>query len=129
MDKPVSYAFQDLINEHKVIVTELDQKTQDLIAKFNALTDEDAKVAMDEKIYGKIEDHLEDKAKAAKAAATKEKVAATKAAKAEPAKTAPNKMDVSSAGTSAAAKAAADAAAKTTEPAKSKSPLGTIFGR
>ena len=119
-----SYAFQDLINEHKVVVTELGQKTQDLITKFSTLTDDDAKDAMDEKIYGQIEDHLEAKAKAAKAAATKEKVEATKAAKATP-----NKMDVSGAGTSAAAKAAADAAAKPTETPKSKSPLGTIFGR
>jgi hypothetical protein len=118
-----SYAFQDLINEHKVIVTELGQKTQDLITKFSALTDDDAKDAMDEKIYGQIEDFLDAKAKKAKEAATKEKVTATKAAKADP-----NKIDVSTAGTSAAVKAAADAA-KTTEPVKSKSPLGTIFGR
>jgi hypothetical protein len=48
------------------------------------------------------------------------------------AKAEPNKIDVSGAGTSAAAKAAADAAAaagKTPDAPKTKSPLGTIFGR
>jgi len=69
-----TYPHADLITDNKINVTELPQKTQDLLTKFTALTDPDAKEAMDEKLYGLIDDFLEDKAKKEKEAKTKEKV-------------------------------------------------------
>ena len=96
------YPHQDLLHDNKIEVSALPQKTQDLITKFGTLTDDDAKDALDEKLYGLIEDHMEDIKEKEKAAKTKAKVAAHKEKKAEEKKKptpAKSKIDVKNAET------------------------------
>ena len=122
-----TWLHQDLISDNKINVAELPQKTQDLITKFAAITDKDSKEAMDERIYGQIDDYLEDKAAKEKEAKTKEKVKAHKEKKKAG-------IDVSQAATAktpeqlAAEKAAEDA--KNGKPAEKKGGLmDFVFGR
>jgi hypothetical protein len=69
-----TYPFEDLIRDNSVVVTELPKKTQDLISKFPAITDNDAKDAMDQKIYLQVKDFLEEKADTTKKAEETKKV-------------------------------------------------------
>ena len=122
-----TWPHQDLISDNKINVSELPQKTQDLITKFAAITDKDSKEAMDERIYGQIDDFLEDKAAKEKEAKTKEKVKAHKEKKKA-------SIDVSSAATAkspeqlAAEKKAEDE--KNGKPAEKKGGLmDFVFGR
>ena len=114
----------EIIEDNKVVVTELPQKVQDKIAKFASLTDVDSQEAMDATIYGAVDDFLEDKAKKEKATKNKEKVAEHKKKKAG--------IDVSSATTALSPeelakkeKEASDAAAA----AKPRTVFDTIYGR
>lgn len=121
-----TYPHQDILKDNSVNVTELPQKTQDLIAKFSALTDDDAKEAMDLKIYGQIEDYLEDKAKKEKEEKLKAKVNAHKEKKKA------GNLDVSGAATAKtkeqeeAERAAAQAKANTD---KKGGLMNFVFGR
>jgi hypothetical protein len=73
--KTTTWPHQDLLNDNKINVADLPQKVQDKITKFALLTDKDAQEAMDESLYGAIDDFLEDKAKKEKSEKTKQKVA------------------------------------------------------
>lgn len=126
-EKTTTFPHQDLLNDNKVVIAELPKKTQDLIEKFKTLTDADAQDAMDEKIYGQVEDHLEEKAKKEKEAKVKQKVAEHKEKKKASA-------DVSKAETAAgagagAAGAGAGAGTPPPPPAEKKSALGFLFGK
>ena len=118
MSKTSTFPHQDLLNDSKVVVSELPQKTQDLIAKFATLTDSDAQDAMDEKLYGQIEDHLEEKAKKEKDAKVKQKVADHKEKK---------KLSVANAETATGVQGTP--AGTQTPPAPKKSSLGFLFGK
>jgi hypothetical protein len=122
-----TYPFEDLIRDNSVVVTELPKKTQDLIAKFPAITDNDAKDAMDQKIYLQIKDFLEEKADATK-----------KAEEEKTKKTKKDGIDVSKADTATKTranetpeeKAAREAKERTAAAApKPNSIMGTILGR
>ena len=56
-----TYPHEDLLTNNGIAVTDLPEKTQKLIAKFKGETDLDNKDALDEKIYGQIDDFMEDK--------------------------------------------------------------------
>lgn len=73
-----TWPHQDYIKDNNLSLTELPQKTQDLIAKFSALTDKDAQEAMDEKIYGQVDDYLEAKVAKEKMEKVKGKIAEQK---------------------------------------------------
>ena len=118
-DKTTTFPHQDLLAENKVVVAELPKKTQELLEKFKTLTDSDAQDAMDEKLYGQIEDHVEEKAKKEKEAKVKEKVAAHKEKK-----KATN--DVSKADTATPPAGTPPAG---TPPEPKKSALGFLFGK
>ena len=122
-EKKNTYPFEDLIKDNNVVVTELPKKTQDLIAKFPSITDEDAKDAMDQKIYIQVSDFLEEKAKNTKDAADKTKHAEAKKKK--------EGVDISKADTAAVTetpeqKAEREKAAATP---KTRSVFDTIYGR
>lgn len=123
--KTTTWPHQDLLNDNKVNVADLPQKVQDKIAKFALLTDKDAQEAMDESLYGAIDDFLEDKAKKEKAEKTKQKVADHKKKK--------EGIDVSGAATAKSPEelAAEEAAKKATEGGekKTRSVFDTIYGR
>lgn len=86
-----TYPHQDSLNEHKITVNELPEKTQKLIKKFTEAKDEETKEALDEKIFGDIEDFVEAKEKQQKEEAKKKKHAEFKN----------KKVDVSNAPTAA----------------------------
>lgn len=122
-----SWPHQDLLSDNKINVADLPQKVQDKISKFSSLTDQDSMEAIDEQLYGAIDDYLEDKAAKEKEAKTKEKVKAHKEKKKAG-------IDVSQAATAktpeqlAAEKAAEDA--KNGKPAEKKGGLmDFVFGR
>ena len=108
-----TYPHQDSLIENKIAVNELPEKTQKLIKKFTEAKDEETKEALDEKIFGDIEDFVEANEKKSKEAAKKEKHAAVKN----------KKVDVSSAPT------ATGKAAKATDPVKDASFTSRFFGR
>jgi hypothetical protein len=105
------YAHKTLMTSNSIAVTDLKQKTQNLIAKFEAETDEEKREALDEKIHGDVEDFIEEKTAKEKADAKKATFAASK----EAAKAA-GKVDISAAPTAAPA---TPAAAEPAKPAKS----------
>lgn len=70
-----TWPHQDLLKDNNVNVADLPEKVRDKITKFGTLTDKDAMEAMDESLYGAIDDFLEDKAKKEKAEKNKQKVA------------------------------------------------------
>jgi len=72
-NQTTTYPHQDLLAENNLEVTALSAKTQALIAKFTAETDEDKKDAIDEKICGDIDDLVEARDKKAKEDAKKKK--------------------------------------------------------
>lgn len=111
-----------LMSKNSIEVTELPEKTQKLIAKFNAETDEDKRDAIDESIFGQLEDFIEDKNKKAKMEKTKEAREAEKKAIADK-----KKIDVSAAPT--ATPAADPAATPAAAPKKERSALDGILGR
>lgn len=122
MSETTTYPHADLISENNINVADLNEKTQKLITKFAAETDEDKKEALDASIYEYVEDYLEAKADAAKKAGVKAKIAERKT----------KKLDVSTAGTATGKdgktkdeKNASTTGAKET----TRSPLATIFGR
>lgn len=108
---------ESLLQKNSIAVTDLPEKTQKKIAKFAAETDEEKREALDESIYGEVEDYIEDKEAKAKADAKK---ASHAAAKAEAKK---SKTDVSGAPTAAGANQQQSA------PAKERSVMDSIFGR
>ena len=73
-----TYTHQELLNRHNLAATDLPEKTQKKIAKFTDEPDEDKKDALDETIFGEIEDHLEADAANKKAAAKKQTHATAK---------------------------------------------------
>lgn len=111
-----TYPHQDLCTDNKVVIAELPAKTQTLLTKFAAETDSDKKDAMDETLYGQIEDHIEAKIAAAKTAQTKEKVKAHKEKKAS------TKLDVSAAATAKTPEQEAADKAKQAADDKAKNP-------
>lgn len=115
-EKTTTWPHQDLLAENNIVVTELPKKTQELLEKFKTLTDADAQDAMDEKLYGQIEDHVEEKAKKEKENKVKEKVAAHKEKKKAT-------IDVSKADT------ANNPPAGTPPPEPKKSSLSFLFGK
>lgn len=124
--KNPKFPFQELIEDNKVVITELPTKTQELISKFPSITDPDAQDSMNLRIYGQIDDFLEAKAEKEKQEKTKAKIAEGKKKK--------QTLDVSSASTAktpeqlAAEKAAEDA--KNGKPAEKKGGLmDFVFGR
>ena len=80
-DAKTKFPHQELIEDNKVVITELPKKTQELIEKFPAITDADAQDSMSIRIYGQIEDYLEAKADKEKQEKTKGKIAEGKAKK------------------------------------------------
>lgn len=102
-----TYPHEDLITNNGINVADLKEGTRKLIEKFKTETDLDKKDALDEKIYGQIDDFMEDKKQAEKTAAVKAKVTAHKEDKKKKA------TDVS-----AAATAGATAPVTTSAPAK-----------
>lgn len=120
MSETTTFPHQDLISEHGLTVAELPEKTQKKIGKFAAITDEDAKEAMDETIYAEIDEYLDKKKADAKKAETKEKIAAHKT----------KKMDVSKAATAKTPEQveAEKKAAATANP-PSRGLMKTIFGQ
>ncbi len=118
----VTFPHQDLINDNKVNVSELPQKVQDKIAKFSSLTEKESQEAMDESIYGSVEDFLEAKAKAEKANKTKANIAEHKKKKAG--------IDVSSANTAKTPEELAkeeEAARKAADAAKPRTVFNAIY--
>ena len=107
---------ETLLAKHSIAVTDLPEKTQKKITKFAAETDTDKKEALDESIFGDVEDFVEAKADKEKAAAAKAEAAAKK------------KIDVSGAPTAAPA-AAAGAADAPPPPKKEKTLMDHIYGR
>lgn len=83
MSETTTYPHEDLITDNKVNVADLPEKTRKLLEKFKAETDADKKDALDETLYGQIDDFLEAQAEKAKQAKVKEKVDAHKAKKKE----------------------------------------------
>ena len=67
------YPFEDSLTEKNVLLTDLPEKTQKLIAKFNEEADEEKREALDEKIFGDVEDFVEEREKKAKEEAKKKK--------------------------------------------------------
>lgn len=90
MAESTTYPHEDFIVDNKINAAELPEKTNKLIEKFKAETDEDKKDALDLQLCGQVEDFVEARDKAAKAEKVKEKVAAHKEKK---------KLDVSKAAT------------------------------
>lgn len=106
--------------KNNIAVTDLPEKTQKKIAKFAAETDEEKRDALDESIFGDVEDFVEAKATKEKADAKKASHAAAKTAAAEK-----KKIDVSGAPTAAGTPAPdAPPAAK-----KEKTLMDHIYGR
>lgn len=109
----VKTAHVDLLKDNNINVADLPKGTQDLISNFSAITDPASKKAMDEKIYGQIEEF-----------AKKKKTPEAK----------PGTIDVSNAGTAKAAKdeeeaaKVAAAAATQAKPSGGGSILKTILG-
>lgn len=118
----MSYPHKEIMTKNSIAVTDLAEKTQKLIAKFEAETDEEKREAIDEKIFGDVEDFIEDKAKKEKMEKTKANREAVKADIKEK-----KKIDVSAAPTATPAPKKDAAAAPA--PAKERTPLNTIFGR
>lgn len=112
------FPHEDLLQDNSVVVTELPQKTQTLLTKFASETDSDKKDAMDEILYGQIDDFLEAKVAKAKAEATKAKVTAHKEKK----KAGASKLDVSSASTAKTPEQEAADKAKQAADDKAKNP-------
>lgn len=104
--------------KHNIAVTDLPEKTQKKIAKFAAETDEEKREALDESIFGDVEDFVEAKATKEKAEAKKAKHAEAKKEIAEK-----KKVDVSSAPTAAPAAEAPPA------PKKERTLYDKIYGR
>lgn len=65
------HSHENLLQTNSIAVTDLPEKTQKKIAKFAAETDEEKRDALDESIFGDVEDFIEDKAAKDKAAAKK----------------------------------------------------------
>jgi TRAP-type C4-dicarboxylate transport system substrate-binding protein len=105
---------QDLMSTNGITAAELPAKTQRLIEKFAAETDEDRKETLDEKIFSDVDDFIEAKAKAAKAEEKKGKREEVK-----------KKIDVSTAATATGNQTATTA----TDPVKAKSFMGRVLGR
>jgi len=78
MATETTFPHLDLLSENNIAVTDLSEKTQKLITKFNATTDEDTKEALDEKIFGDVGDYIEEQAKEKRAKEKKEAHAAAK---------------------------------------------------
>lgn len=120
-----TWPHQDFIKDNNITLTELPQKTQDKIAKFSSLTEKEAMEAMDEQIYGQIDDYLEAKVAKEKAEKVKGKIADQKKKKAG--------LDVSTAATAKTPEqlAAEEAAKNGTEGGekKTRSVFDTIYGR
>lgn len=113
----MSHPHETLLANNNVAVTDLPEKTQKKISKFAVETDEEKREALDESIYGEVEDFIEDKKAKEKAAAKKASHAAAKEA------TKKSKTDVSTAPT------AAPEPQKQNAPAKERSVMDSIFGR
>lgn len=109
-----TYPHQDLMEQNKVLIADLSEKTQKSIAKFNEADDENILDSLDERIFNDIEDFLESRAKKVKEAGQKERHTAFKKKKEEE---------------DAIAKKTADAGAAQTvagkEPAKKKTDVST----
>ncbi len=108
-----TYPHQDHMNENKIAVNDLPEKTQKLIKKFTEEKDDDKKDALDEKIFGDIEDFIEAKEKKAKDDDKKAKHSAVKQ----------KKTDVSAAPTATGKKT------KEEDPKEEKSFSSRFFGR
>ena len=67
----ITYPFEDQMAENNVLIEDLDEKTQNLIAKFNAESDEVIRESLDEKIFNDVSDFIEAREKKAQAAARK----------------------------------------------------------
>lgn len=94
--KTTTYPHQDLIKKHNIVLTELSAGTQASIQKFNAEKDETKKEALDEKIFGDVEDYIEAKEKKEKSDKKKDRYAeAKKQTSAAPATTAEPKKEKS----------------------------------
>lgn len=126
-NETITWPHADLLKDNSVNIAELPTKVQEKLAKFPSLTDKDAQEAMDEQLYGAIDDFLEERAKKEKEAKVKEKVKAHKEKKKAG-------IDVSQAATAktpeqlAAEKSAEDA--KNGKPAEKKGGLmDFVFGR
>ena len=117
----MSFPHKELMSKNGIAVTDLNEKTQKLIAKFEAETDEEKREAIDEKIFGDVEDFIEDKAKKEKMEKTKANRDAVKAELKDK-----KKIDVSAAPTAAGAAAAAPA---TPAPKKERGAMDVVFGR
>lgn len=107
------------LQKNNIAVTDLPEKTQKKIAKFATETDEEKRDALDESIFGDVEDFVEAKATKEKADAKKASHAAAKTAAAEK-----KKIDVSGAPTASGAEAPAAAA-----PKKERTLYDRIYGR
>lgn len=114
MSKTTTFPHQDLMSTNGVTSAELPAKTQRLIEKFTAETDDDRKESLDEKIFSDVDDFIE--------AREKEKKKAEKTGKREEVK---KKLDVSSAATATGNQAQTT----TASPAKEKPFLSKMFGR
>lgn len=108
------FPHETLLGKHGITAADLPEKTQKKIAKFAAETDTDKKEALDESIFGDVEDFVEAKADKEKAAEAKAEAASKK------------KIDVSGAPTAAVATPAADAPPA---PKKEKTLMDHIYGR
>lgn len=65
------YPHESLIKKNEIVITDLPEKTQKSIAKFASETDEEKRDALDEKIFGDVQDFIEEKKKQEKMAKTK----------------------------------------------------------
>lgn len=113
----MAHPHEVLLQKNGVAVTDLAEKTQKKIAKFATETDEEKREALDESIYGEVEDFIEDKEAKAKAEAKKQSHAKAKE------ETKKAKTDVSGAPT---AKPAGDAPPA---PKKERSMMDVVYGR
>ena len=62
---------EKLLSDNQIAVTDLPEKTQKKIAKFTASTDDETRDSLDESIFGDVDDFIDEKQKAEKAAAKK----------------------------------------------------------
>ena len=116
----MSHPHELLLQKNNIVVTDLPEKTQKKIAKFAIETDDDKREALDESIYGEVEDHIEAIDKKKKEDAKKASHAEAKKAAAEA-----KKIDVSNAPTAAGAKKKEEAPATP----KERSVMDVVYGR
>lgn len=100
MEAETNYTYQDYMNDNNVVVTDLSEKAQRLIAKFNATEDEDTLDSLEKDILDHVENFIEGRDKKNKEAERKAKFEAAKKEKLEAQKNKTTvKVDVSKAPT------------------------------